>query len=347
MMNESANAPAGRLRESEIRPADLMARQAAYFEADVARLRVRAEEFVEVRCPACGSGDRFPRFEKSGFSYVTCEACGTLYLTPRPTPAVLHDYYRTSDNYRFWAEHIFPASEDARRERIFRPRVERIVAFCERYGTGRNLLIEVGAGFGTFCQELSRAGIFGKVLAVEPTPDLAARCRERGIDVIERPIEEVDTNDLPPADVIASFETIEHLFDPGAFIAACERNLRPGGLLVLSCPNGRGFDVVVLEERSDTVDAEHLNCFTPSSLTQLVERYGLEVLEVMTPGQLDVDLVRRAVETGAWDSRSSPFLHQVLVEEGDRLADAFQSFLAEHQLSSHLWLVARRPATAG
>jgi 2-polyprenyl-3-methyl-5-hydroxy-6-metoxy-1,4-benzoquinol methylase len=38
-------------------------------------------------------------------------------------------------------------------------------------------------------------------------------------------------------EVVVSFETIEHLPDPLAFLAECERVLRPGGLLICSTPN--------------------------------------------------------------------------------------------------------------
>ena len=38
-------------------------------------------------------------------------------------------------------------------------------------------------------------------------------------------------------DVVVSFETIEHLDDPRAFLSECERVMRPGGLLICSTPN--------------------------------------------------------------------------------------------------------------
>ena len=39
---------------------------------------------------------------------------------------------------------------------------------------------------------------------------------------------------------------IEHLFSPQDFLAVCASLLKDGGLLVLTCPNGQGFDVSVL-----------------------------------------------------------------------------------------------------
>jgi glycosyltransferase involved in cell wall biosynthesis/ubiquinone/menaquinone biosynthesis C-methylase UbiE len=46
-------------------------------------------------------------------------------------------------------------------------------------------------------------------------------------------------NDLPASsvDFIASFETLEHLEDPDAFLAACARVLTPGGRIFVSVPN--------------------------------------------------------------------------------------------------------------
>jgi hypothetical protein len=67
------------------------------------------------------------------------------------------------------------------------------------------------------------------------------------------------------------------------------------------------------------------------------------VLEVLTPGELDAQLVRRKVLSGEYDVSGSPFLRRVLVDEWDRLSDPFQDFLAANLLSSHMWLVARKP----
>ena len=318
-----------------------MAGQAERFAGDVARLLTHRHDFIPVPCPACMGTQVRPAFEKLGLRYVICASCETMFVSPRPSPDDLRRYYETSENYAYWNTHIFPASEAARREKVFRPRAERIRDIARRYGKETGVLLEVGAGFGTFCEEVQRLGGFRRVIAVEPTPDLAKTCRARGLEVLEQTIETVS---LPEGsvDVIASFEVIEHLFSPRDYVARCSQFLGAGGLLVLTCPNVKGFDIAVLGDLSESVDAEHLNYFHPDSLSQLVGGLGFDVLEVSTPGRLDVELVRKHVLAGRLDLDGQPFLRTVLLDRWEELGDAFQDFLVRHGLSSHMWLVARK-----
>jgi SAM-dependent methyltransferase len=334
------------LTEADIRPDALMAGQEACFAQDIAALMARRDKFVRVTCPACGTDLATPRFTKFDMTFVACDVCGTIYANPRPAPVVLEHYYATSQNYAYFNTHIFPASEDARRDKIFRPRVARLRELMQRHQVPRHCLLEVGAGFGTFGQEVLADRLFERVIAVEPTPALAATCRQRGLDVIEAPVEKVSGLTSAP-NVIVAFEVIEHLFCPRDFVQACAGLLSPGGLLVLTCPSGRGFDVEVLGSLSDTVDVEHLNLFSPASLALLLGDHGFEVLEITTPGRLDAELVRKKAMAGALDLSGNPFLQRVLLDEWDTLGPPFQTFLAEHGLSSHQWAVARKQTVAG
>lgn len=330
-----------RLSESELCPDDLLGEQEAAFARDVERLLARSAEFVTVDCPACGAVDREAGFTKMGFTWERCASCRTLYMSPRPSPEVMGSYYSSSENYAFWAEHIFPASEAARREKIHKPWLARVLAFCERAGVRTGTLLEIGPGFGTFAAVATESGAFERVVAVEPTPELAVACRERGVEVIEKRVEDVG-DDIVDVDVVVSFEAIEHLFDPADLVRQAARLLRPGGLLVLSCPNGEGFDIATLGPEALAVDPEHVNLFNPSSLTTLLAAHGFEVLEAATPGRLDAELVRTAVLEGRYDLTGQPFLQRVLIDEYDTLGWPFQQLLAENGLSSHLWLAARR-----
>lgn len=332
------------LTEHAIRPADTAAEQKRRFDRDVARMLARRAEFVDVPCPACSGTGRALRFQKHSLDYQECSSCHTVYISPRPPPTVLSDYYENSENYAYWNDVIFPSSEATRRSRIFRPRATRLVELCRRHGVTTGTLVEVGAGFGTFCEELAGIGAFERLVAIEPTPQLAATCRKRGLEVIQAPIERAKLD--AQADVVASFEVIEHIFQPSDFLETCRRMLKPGGLLVLTCPNIDGFDIEVLGSGSPAIDPEHLNYFRPSSLGLLLERHGYSLLESQTPGVLDADIVRNRVLAGE-AAITDRFLRRVLIDEWERLGGAFQTFLSTNGLSSNMWIAARNASAAG
>ena len=329
------------LSESELCPDHLLRGQEEAFARDIERLRSRRAEFVAVPCPACGEKDSVPAFEKFTFQYLTCRQCETLYMSPRPSPRLMADYYSDSENYRYWARHIFPASEDARREKVHKPWLERVIGYCDRHGIPRGVLMEIGSGFGTFAALAQTSGGFTRVFAVEANPEMAEACRARGLEVINKRIEDLG-DEVAAVDIAVAFEVVEHLFEPRQFLRQCARLMKPGGLLVLSCPNGQGFDIALLGSVSLAIDPEHVNLFNPQSLPLLVESCGFEVLEVSTPGRLDAEFARMAILEGKFDVSGNPFLKRVLVDEWDRLGWPFQQFLAEHGLSSHMWMAARR-----
>lgn len=326
----------------EIRPVELGRLQTEAYERDLVRLRERLDEFVAVACPACGTDRPQPAFKKHGFSFQRCDNCRTLYMSPRPTPDIMGSYYRNSENYKFWAEHIFPASEVSRREKIHRPMVAYILDLCKRHAVPCGRLVEVGPGFGTFAALVAQMNSFREVIAIEPTPEMAHACRDRGVTVIEQAVEHISPAEIGLADVLVSFEVIEHLFDPALFVETAAKLLQPGGLLVLTCPNGEGFDTLMLSGRSVAVDSEHVNLFNPASVSVLLERLGFELLDIQTPGRLDTELVREAIMDGSLDISGDPFLHRVLVTDWASLAAPFQAFLAANHLSGHLRVAARK-----
>ena len=331
-----------RLSEEAIRPAELIEKQRIYVLTDVGRMLSKCEEFVFVSCPACGSAEAKDKYTHNGIKYVECESCETFYVNPRPPSDVLGWFYESSPNYEYWNNVIFPATEETRRQRISVPRVDRLLSLCDKFKVEKKSLLEIGPGFGSFCKELKSRNIFERIVAVEPNAALAETCRGHGLEVIEKPVEQIQLQEEELFDVVANFEVIEHLFAPVEFVEAAVKLLKPGGILMLTCPNGKGFDVETLGPLSDTVDHEHLNYFNEKSLGIMLEKAGLEVVESSTPGVLDADLVRNKILSGEFDVSNQPFLKKVLIDEWESLGGSFQDFLVEQGLSSNLWIVARK-----
>ena len=338
MANDITYELGDQLSEKELCPEELLRLQEAAFARDIKRLLKKKELFVQVTCPACGEIDSKECFSKVGFYYNSCNSCDTIFMSPRPSEEIMADYYKNSENYAFWAEHIFPLSEKSRREKIHKPWVDRVVRYCDEYKINRKTLLEIGPGFGTFASAVIAKGSFQRVIAVEPTPELAQACRDRGIEVIEKRVEDLGCT-ITGVDVLVAFEVIEHLFNPLEFLVSIKKVMHKDGLLILSCPNGKGFDVSILKEKSLAVDAEHVNLFNPKSLETLLKKAGFKTLSLQTPGRLDSEFVREAALDGK--VKLDPFLERILIDEWETHGWEFQKFIAAQGLSSHMWVVAQ------
>lgn len=330
------------MREADIRPKAMLDEFFARLKRDADRLADRRALFVDVACGLCGSRESEEAFVKDGFPYCSCTSCGSLFASPRPTEADLLEYAETSEAVEFWSTHFYRETAAARGERMFRPRAKLATEIAARYGLiGTVKLADVGAGYGLFLRELAPMAPGWSLRAIEPDVRLATVCREQGLSVDQRWVERIADGELQ-LDFVTAFEVIEHVFDPGAFLNACRRLLRPGGIALVTTLTISGFDLQVLGAESRSITPpQHLNFPSVASVAPMAARAGLEVVEVSTPGELDVDIVRN-VYTERPAAVRDVFARTIALAP-DATRQAFQAFLREHRMSSHLQCVLRRP----
>jgi 2-polyprenyl-3-methyl-5-hydroxy-6-metoxy-1,4-benzoquinol methylase len=329
------------MKEEDIRPQELFDTYLSLARRDLITY-FRDSPFHFISCPACGDDYSLFRFRNLFFDYEECSACGTLFVNPRPPPEAFSRYYQEAPSVQFWATNFYRETEAARREQVVRPKVERVRnAITRHLGSlpGGSSLVDIGAGYGLFCEEFQRSDPLGiQVIAIEPASLLAGACREKGISTVPKFLEDVTPGDIGRDVAVAtSFELLEHLQDPGCFIRRCHDIVMEGGLLILTTLSWAGFDLQVLQEESKSIHPpHHINFFTPYSIRVLLDRNGFETIEVTTPGSLDVDIVRKQKE-----AVTDPFLKRLL-DADERTRDLFQTFLRDAGLSSHMMAVARR-----
>ncbi len=329
------------MKERDIRPAEIFERYLELSAADAARLFGESKNRVDVPCPGCNSTAASEAFVKEGFRYCQCDRCGSLFASPRPSPDALDSFYSDSASASYWAEVFFPASMTARREKIFAPRVARILALMDQRGHRPSTVIDVGAGYGMFLDEyrLQRPG--SSMLAIEPGERLASICRRQGLETLQKPAEQADEW-AGRGDLVVCFEVLEHVFSTDAFGSALARLVAPGGYLLLSSLSAEGFDIQVLWEHSKSVSPpHHLNFLGIEGYRQLFARVGLTDIEVLTPGRLDVDIVMNTARECPQALDGQRFIRRLISSEQSTL-DRFQEFLAAERLSSHVWVLARR-----
>ena len=328
------------MKEHEIRPEALLDRYLELSAQDAGKYFGDTIRTV-VPCVACDGKECTHQFRKNGFDYAQCDACGTLFQTPRPPLAAFKAFYGQSESSRYWAEVFFPTVCEIRREKIFRPRVDRLDAICAEKGINVRLLIDVGAGYGIFLDEWRTRFPEMRTLAIEPSALLAKECRNKGFSVLEDIVENAVGHDNS-ADLATCFEVLEHVYNPLDFVRVLKRLVRPGGYVFVSTLGIDGFDLQVLWEKSTQISPpHHINFLSVRGFEHLFQRAGLVDVTITTPGKLDVDIVRNASRGNPELLHGQRFLHNLL--EDDNKSKAFQCFLTEQRMSSHVWVFGRKP----
>lgn len=108
-------------------------------------------------------------------------------------------------------------------------------AFACRFVKGKRILdIACGEGYGAAALRMAGAA---HVIGVDVSESTCSHARNKyGLDVRVGSAEQIPLNNKS-VDVVTSFETIEHVRDPGRFLDECVRVLAPGGRLVISTPD--------------------------------------------------------------------------------------------------------------
>mgnify|MGYP003337231481 CR=1 FL=1 len=230
---------------------------------------------------------------------------------------------------------------EARREKIFRPRAQKVAELL--VDSNDAVIGDVGAGYGLFLEELKKLKKGLHAVAIEPSPQMAQICRSKDLEVIECIIEKVEGND-ESFDFLCSFELFEHLRTPKTMIEGAFKLLKPGGKFLLTTLNGLGFDILLMWKESKAVfPPHHLNLSNPKAVSSMLEKVGFEVIQSETPGELDWDIIESNVERGSFSAdRFWTFLAHHGTEKAKR---DLQSWIRKHGLSSHMSLIARKPVS--
>ena len=147
--------------------------------------------------------------------------------------------------------------------------------------------LDMGCGAGLLTEPLARLGarVTGVDAAIENIAVARHHAEGQGltIDYRQGGIEALAGE---RHDLVMSMEVIEHVTDPGAFIAGLAGVLAPGGLMILSTPNrtplSRLAMITVGEGLGMVPRGTHdwSKFLTPEELTGLVEKAGLKVVDV-------------------------------------------------------------------
>ena len=101
-------------------------------------------------------------------------------------------------------------------------------------------ILDIGCGGGLLCEPMARLGatVVGVDAGGSNIPVARAHAQQSGLDIDYRHTTAeamADAGEL--FDVILNMEVVEHVADPQAYLSACQRLLKPGGLHLCSTIN--------------------------------------------------------------------------------------------------------------
>lgn len=214
-----------------------------------------------------------------GHELQRCTACGLVYALEYHDPDEVY-----VDGYFTGGTDFGLDVMDPEFQRFLAHAAERRLKLIERLVGGRGSILDVGCGTGEVIAVARDRG--WDATGVEPIPESAEIARGRGVTVHTGMLEDTD---VPQSshDVVSAFHVIEHVPDGTAFLRSISRWARPGGHVVIECPNFRSAHRLGHGDAWPSLrPLEHLAHYTPSTMASTIRRAGLEPVAVRTLGFL-------------------------------------------------------------
>ena len=200
-------------------------------------------------------------------------------------------------------------------------------------------ILENGCGIGMYVEQLSKFG--GKVIGLEYDFERAAWARINSPHILNAVGESLP---LPTStfDLILSHEVIEHVQDDHAAISEMVRTLKPGGRIVIFCPNrGYPFETHGIYWKGNyhfgnKLFVNYLPRALRDKLAPHVRVYSKRDLQKLFEG-LPVTFIQRTIIFGAYDNIIARF------GSFGKILRAILQFLEKTPLKifglSHFWIV--------
>ena len=263
------------------------------------------------------------------FEYLRCAESGSIFLAQLPNPADWARLLAEVSRYRHSPKAFHSDIEQSRSETVYMPKLEWVESTLRLQGISKPRVMEVTTPPSGFTPLLKGSDSFTEILTA---------------DEMELVMERRGANDESKGNIAQAavlLESLDRINDPVALLRAVARQLVDGGLLFVTALVCSGFDMAVLGLRNVYLyPPDRTNCFSLRGLKLLLSRAGFTLLEVSTPGVLDVEIVQAHLNHGTVIPLST-FEQELLNADGET-HEAFQKFLQLRRMSSFARIVGRK-----
>lgn len=325
------------VREIELWPSKLFDKYLKLTEKDLKKFFVK-KDLVEITCPACNSTSTKEVFIKYGLSYKECNKCKTLFLSPRPKKEKIQKYYKESKAIEFWYAEIYKHTSKKRTIHQSKPRAMWIANLTEEFLSKPYDYLSINAISQDFLEEIVNLNLFKNKFLYEPSPYISTSfINEKKFENINKNIgKSINVN------IVSAFGVMDRVFSPQDFIKKARSFLIDEGIFFMTASTISGFDLQILWNNSKSIyPPDRINLISTEGFTTLLEDNGFKIIEISTPGQLDIELVKNTLKNNK-KMEIPRFISYMLENREENAHYAFQEFLQHFKLSSHIRIAAKK-----
>lgn len=255
-----------------------------------------------MKCNYCGCKDNeiiynYARFERQNI--LKCKNCSLVFLELKNTQDEIEKFYEKT--YRKTNDLPIKSAGEMFNDPVIKQDCEdRLKWITDKLGDLSGLkILEIGSSSGYFLDVLSSAG--ADVKGVELTKEYANFARDLGFFVFTEPIENLRFKE--EFDLVVSFHTLEHLFDPKNVIWNVFRSLKTNGIFMGEVPNQDDWRLKIFDNevvKRFHYDPNHYYYFSPLSLVKYLNNVGFNETILSTVERYNSFIQMKRILTGQY-----------------------------------------------
>ena len=192
--------------------------------------------------------------------YTHCKACDLrfFHLADGTTPSGDNSFYNTLNKLPWY--YLDEKSEYHHAKQFIKP---------------SDKVLEVGSGKGAFAKHIPQAHYTG----LEFSTDAKLMAQDNGFQIHNISIQDYADTHPQNANVVCSFQVLEHVENPRAFLSAKLKGLMGGGVMIIAVPSEESF----LHFSTNAIlnmPPHHISRFSDKCLTNIAEIFNLKLLQI-------------------------------------------------------------------
>ena len=281
---------------------------------------------IEKTCSTCNSSNYTLFYKKDYMNIVKCEECSLVYTNP----IFDEEHYKKTYKSEDYQEIVRELGEESHLYRVQRFGTERIGIMNKFIKTKETIkYLDIGCSTGFVVEAAKNKG--WDAVGIDLNPSAINYGISRGLNLKNNSLDEVSFK-KNTFDAISLFDVIEHLPNPQNIISKALNYLKTGGILFIYVPNWDSASRFLLGKKAHFIwPTHHLNYYNPKTITDLIQKFELEVEHLVTEGLDIIDYI--------WHQKT---VEGVETQALESISDKLQFFINAGGYGKNLRLIARK-----